>query len=388
MTLQWVSADLRTGGIIADLPGVLAPDALRRSVSNYDTATLTLDLGGAPPEDWERATMPCAAVLACYDDAEDTPGVTPGPIQWAGFVTQRVRDPASAQVSLSLATLEAYFDRRYVGDVTWPIATHRDDLIASMLTQNVKTTGADAGIDNLRLNYKAGGGPALGKSTQPPIVWQNTDNATVLSRLTDVLGRWGGEFAVEWSWSSDNTALIPTVYFGDRVGTSATAGLGPAVAFEFPGSIASAQSTEDYSQDSGANKIVAYSSGQGSVTPYAPPVRATKSGFERPTFEYRYSPVSSETDTTVLQTYAKKQLAQMAPGKQSIAVTLSRDPGSTVARRLGVDWRLGDDIGLIIQPCDAFPAGYVSAGRVIAYEVTDTIITPTFADPTVYAVEA
>lgn len=376
--LQWVAADLRTGRVLADLPGVAAQDPLRHSISNYDTATVTLSIGGAGSE-WERATIPGGSVLACYDDADNT-STTMGPIRWAGYVNQRSRDATTSDLALSLVTIEGYFDRRFVGDVTWPGTTHRDDVIASVLTGYV-AEGSDPGLP-LQLVYTRLGGPTLGAQT----VWLNSDNASVLSRLSEVIGLCGGEFTVGWSWTADNTGIYPTAYFGDRIGAAAAAGLGPPVLFEMPGSVAAATLVEDYSSGAGATKVVAYASTPSSsgTTPYSPPVKLpTVAGF-RPTFEYRFSPAQRVGDATTLQQYATKALATLAPGGQALALTLSADPAASVTRKLGVDWQLGDDVGVNIAACDAFPAGYTATGRVIAYEVTDTTVTPVFADPTTY----
>lgn len=158
--------------------------------------------------------------------------------------------------------------------------------------------------------------------------------------------------------------------------------MNPQVTFEMPGSIAAAELVEDYSGQYGATKIVAYSSGNGTVTPYATPVYTGDP--IRPTFEYRYSPSNTEPDTAVLRGYAKGAAAILGPGGQAFTLTLSADPKATASRRPGVDWNLGDDVACVIGPCDAFPAGYQRSGRVIAYERTESTVTPIFADPAVY----
>lgn len=210
--LQWIAADLRTGRLLADLPAVTTSGPLRHSISGYDTASVSMDVTGAV--EWERATLPGGAVLAVYDDDDNAYGYL-GPIQWGGFVVQRTRDAGTSQVELSLATIEQYFDRRYVGDVAWAATLHRDDLIGWLFTKYV-AEGTEPGLP-LALAYTVGGGPAIGALT----VWQNTDNATVLARLTEVCARWGGEFTARWSWSADQTSIFPVVYWGDRVGTAA-----------------------------------------------------------------------------------------------------------------------------------------------------------------------
>lgn len=383
MTRQWVSADLRTGRVIADLPSVDVDYPLRRTLSNFDTATGHLYLDGAPPN-WVRATLEGAAVLACYDDVILDDGTQPRAIEWAGYVTGCTPAAEDDKVDLSLTTLEGYFDRRYVEDETY--AGGWRAIVADIVTKYVTDAGTDPGLQLLALDYSGDGAAPDG-----PLVWQNTDNATVLSRINQLIGQFGGEFTVEWAWSGDGQSLVPTLVFGDRIGQVATLA-SPAVTFEIPGMVATAQQSRDYSDGRGANKVVAFSSGEGTVTPYAPPVYAADLQ-GRPTFEYRYSPKTSESDLTVLASYARQALKILAPGAQSVTVSLaSTDPAAMRGRRLGVDWRIGDDVGYVIggvgqdgkDTVPAFPGGLVGVGRVIAYELNDTTVNPIFADPVIY----
>jgi hypothetical protein len=310
-----------------------------------------------------------------YDDSDPTKA-----IQWAGYVTVLDPDSSLDAVKLSLATIEAYLDRRYVTDITYSVANgwHRNQLIGDLVTRFAATT-TPPGVPFTERNV-GGVGPILPKD----LVCQNTDNASVLQRINEVISWLGGEWTITWSWSADQQTLMPKILVGDQIGRVSTTGI-PTVTFEQPGPIVSVTQPVDYSAGAGANSVTAYSSGQGSVTPYADPVVAAD--FKgRPTFEYRYQPVASESDTTVLAQHAQQALNVLQNGAQplSLVLALEGDNGLELGRRLGSDWDLGDSVGYNVEPCPAFPDGLTGVARVIAYEITLTTITPIFAQPEVY----
>lgn len=376
MTLQCASFDLRTGRNIADLPGVVPDWPLPRALSNYSTATAKLYLDGAPVN-WPRAVLEGASVLAFYDDAD---GMEQHAIQWAGYVNGATPQAAQDLVELSLVTLDGYMDRRYVGDESFSSGWRA--VVRNIVTNNVITTMSEPGIDGLLLDY-TGDGELVTDSNGDPLIWQNTDNTTVLGRINQLIGKFGGEFTIEWAWSADGQSIVPTLVLGDRIGQVATLA-SPAVTFEYPGMVGDASQARDYSDGRGANKIVAFSSGEGTVTPYAQPVYAAD--FEgRPTFEYRYSPLTSESDTLILARYASQAVKILGPGARPMTVSLATtDPKAMLGRRLGVDWRLGDDVGYVIgSSIPAFPGGVAGVGRVVAYEINEATINPIFAQPVI-----
>lgn len=383
-----MSADLITGRIIADLPSFDPSWPLQRTISKSDSATGTLHLAGAP-ENWQAAIYDGGTILACYDDTDPS-----HPILWAGYVL--AAGPFAVEsddVPVSLATFEALFDRAFVGDVTYTTSQHRDDIIADLINSwFIPKTG----ITSLQLSYTAGGGPTPVLMDNPPtanaaLAWLNTDNATVQTRLNQVIGQLAGEYTVNWSWSTDGESIIPTLVFGDRIGQPVTAGLDPAVTFEAPGVLTSFQQMRDYSPGNGANLVYAYGNGQGTTSPYSTPVTGPVDG--RPTFEYRYQPVQNTSTVATLTQYAQQAITVLAPGARPITMTaaLNRMTG----RRLGVDWNIGDDLGYrVASPytneqgasmiVPAFPNGIEGIGRAVGYQLTYTTLSPILADAAVY----
>jgi hypothetical protein len=310
VTLQWVSADLATGKVIADLPSFDGQYPLRTSISTVDTATGVLHLAGAPGN-WQRAIQTGNSVLACYDDADDDHAIL-----WAGVVWTAPRSWASDDVTISLATFESIFDRGpAVGDTTYTTTWHRDDVIADVVNRYVISSITGMGISCLRLAYTTGGGPLLPIMDNPPVpnaafVWDNTDNATPLTRMVQVFGQLGGEFVVTWAWSTDGASLVPTLHWGTTIGSSVTPGLAPAVTFERAHLIDLGRD-DDYSTGKGANRVIPYSSGQGSSTPYGAAVESPISD-GRPVFEYRYQPAPS-ISPAALAGYAAQAIKVLAP---------------------------------------------------------------------------
>lgn len=380
MTLQWLAVDLVTGEVRGDLASFTPDLPFRHTLSNYDTATGKLYLDGVAP-DWTLTVRPGATVLAAYDDEDSTRA-----IPWAGYVNTTTPDTAADAVTLALVTLEGYLARRYVPDVTYTAGTRRDDVIADMVERWVATgIGEIPGVPIQVVQ--------IGASTvtlPADKVLQNTDNATVFDRITALCAELGGEFSLEWAWAPDMQHLVPTLFVGDKIGLTSPTGV-PAVTFEQPGPVVSVDMPTDYSDGAGANVITAYSSGDGTVTPYSDPATVSDPA-GRPVFEYRWQPVPNETDTTALGRYATQALAVLGPGAQPLSLVLALgDLG--VGRQVGVDWALGDDVGYHVEPCPAFQHGLDGTARVIAIELgaadggdgtNPTTVTPIFAQPEVY----
>jgi len=355
VALSWVATDARTGAVVADLPG-LECSTVKRSICRYESTTATLPIPTAP-ENWRDATRPGGSVMILLSD-----GV---PI-WGGMVTQRTRDLTDS-VSLSLATVEAYLDRRFVGDVTYT-ATGQNAIVAAIFAAYV-TTGPRGGLP-FRLAY-TGAGTLRDRS------YLRSDRKTVYSALTELSAVLGGpEWTVEWEWQHSPERITPVLYVGDRVGVAVTPGLSPAATFQAPGPVTDATLVEDYSAGKGANSVIAYSSASAGDVPTSPVQVAADDG--RPTFETDIQPSTSITDVAVLTSHAMAALATLAPGGSALALQAVVEK----APKLGVDWMLGDDVGYKIggreydgtpngrESVPAFPGGIEGVMRAIGWEMS------------------
>jgi hypothetical protein len=373
MTLQCVATNLRTGDIVADLPGIDWDWPLQRTIGRYDTATARLHMDQAPGN-WEEAVLEGASVIHVYDDLN--PAHTP---LWSGMVLTQLRDTDVDYVQLSLATCDAYFDRRFVADVDYAAAP-QNTIVQDLISRFI----AEGALPGLSVTVRIIGGSGAPRDE----TFRLTDNASVYSRLQKLMATTGGpEFTVDWAWTTDESQILPTLTTGDRIGMSAPAGLAPATTWAMPGCVSRAQQTRDYSSGKGANDVTAFSSGVGSLTPSSDPQRAANYQ-NRPTYEYRWSPAASVTDPLVLDQYAQQALALLAPGSQGLVLTAA----ISAAPQLGADWFLGDDLEYAIGGLDdqggelvaQFPGGLQGIGRAIGYQLTDTTISPVIAQANVY----
>lgn len=371
--MQFLAAEMRTGRVLDYLPSLdLNGGLLDRRISTATSVDAVLALAGAPPE-WERATKPLASWIACYDDTDAARAIL-----WCGYPNYRNPSAATDSVNLSMVSSEGYLEERPVGDLTYDSGSGRDDAVTDMLNRYIiGDHGPDRGIA-LQLDPLSGAGPPL----EEDLVLQNADNATVGSRIRALYSQYGGEFTIDWAFGDDDTMLVGTFRFGDRLGTQAFPGHTPSVKFYMPGQLVNFERPEDYSIGKGANKVVAYSTGSGDLVPYADPVYAPEDP-DRPTCEYRYQPAPGISPEGLAR-YGPKAIKILGPGARAVKLTASL--ARTDGRRFGVDWGMGDELGYAVAPVPAFPAGVEGVGRAVGVQIDpehDTI-SPLLAEKTVY----
>jgi hypothetical protein len=385
MGYTWVAVDAETGVILNDLPdltdGVGGTIKVAQTLGRYETVSAALPLPSAPPE-WQRATLPMgAAIVLLADNPNDASHGVP---VWGAHVTQRTRDESDL-VQLSLATPEAYFDRRFVG--TSPFTNVGQNTIVQTLVNNYVAAGPAGGIP-IRVQVVTAGAGTLRTRTE----YTDQADKTIYSVLQDLMGVQGGpEWFVGWEWQTNPERLTPVLYVGDRIGIAAANGLQPNAWFEMPGPVQSFQMVEDFSNGKGANTIMATGTGQGTSRPQSS--LAIFVDPQRPTVEFRWTPSTSITDTATLNTYATAALGQIKQG--SVTLSMSAVATDPACPQLGSDWGLGDDLGYRIGGLDAngidtvpaFPGGISGTARAIGYtlDVTETpILTPVLAAPPTY----
>lgn len=376
--LSWLSVDARTGNIIADLPNLSVQGALKRTIGRAESLTAKLPLAvgpAAPPSNWLRATEPRNTVVIAVDADTNVP-------VWGGFVTSRTRGSAET-VDLGLSTAEWYFGSRYVGTVNYT-AVDQNTIVASLVNSYI-LDGA-AGKPGLPIRVQAVG---TGQIRNEP--YYDYNDITVGSALTTLMGLLGGpEFTVEWEWQHAPERVTPVLFVGSPIGSHPNAGMAPAATFEMPGPVTQAQLVEDYGAGKGANDIMAVSSGQGIARPNSGHYLVADFG-GAPTYEYRFSPQSSQLIVTSLAQHAQQALAAIGNGTNAVTLTAAASEAPT----LGTDWMLGDVVGyniggldqLGIETVAGFPGGLSGTARVIGWELTDDatpLVTPILYVPTVY----
>lgn len=348
---SWVATEVLTGKIIADLPD-LQVEKVKLSLGRYESAPATLPLPNAP-ENWERATLEGATNLILLADNPDDPAH--GIPVWGAMVTKTDRDHTDI-LPMTVATVESYLDRRFVGDKVFEHVGQND--IFKYLIETHVATGSNGGLP-IRVQVVNGGAGKLRDKE-----YKDQDDKTVYSAITDMAAIIDGfEWTIGWEWQSNPERITPVAYVGDRIGNAVTGDMKPAATFYLPGSVSSLSNPRDYSNGNGANDVMATSSGQGDIRPQSP--RQTFADPQRPTFEHRFSPSTSITEIGTLTEYAEAALEVLKDGITSVGLSAATQK----APKLGVDWNIGDDIGFDITETPGFPNDHVGVARAIGWEL-------------------
>jgi hypothetical protein len=348
----WLAVHLKTGAVIAELPGLVC-EKVARQIGTYTTTEATLPVGvPGTPENWLRATLPGASALVLIDAEREAP-------VWGGMVTTRRRS-GEQSVTLALASAEAYLDRRYVGDVTYS-QVGQNRIVADLITRYV-AAGSNGGLP-IRVAFSEEG--RLRDRT-----YTDASDKTVYSVLGELMGIENGpEWSIEWEWAIPGQVLRPVLTVASRIGTSPAPGLSPAATFEMPGPLRSVELEESFTSADGANDVLAVSTASADVRPQSDHLSAADA--DRPTFEYRFTPSTSITSLDVLNSHAGATLTDKAGGARALSL-------SSVVRaapRVGSDWAAGDDIGYIVGGLDrfgretvpAFPGGISGTARAVGW---------------------
>lgn len=338
--LAWYGCDLRTGGIIEDLPSLKLSGALGRKLGDATTAQFELNLSGAA-SNWDEATQPGATMLVAVDTATDTP-------IWAGAVLPR-EGGSSTTVQLGAATLERYLDSRFPG------------------MQALVGTDQAAVISALAAPALTGGPPIAIDAPNTGVVMdyytQDGDDKSILSCLQEIMGLDGGpEWTMDVTWNASHSGFQFPLRVRPKIGVQGST----AVVFDFPGSVASYTLSESYEAGKGATVVIARGEGEGSSRLTSTPYEATAllaAGWPR--WEYRYSPATGLTDPDQLNSHAAQSVALMATGGQVWSI----EAVASISPRLGQAWALGDNIHLAIETSPRHPQGADMVARCWAWEL-------------------
>lgn len=338
-TPTWYACDFLTGYIICELPSLIPQGALSRRLGTYTSTTFNLLLGGAP-DGWQAATQYGRVLLvACADDEP----------AWAGSATVRNRGSAPT-ADLTAATAEGYLDRRYAGDLTFT-ATDTALIAAGLVAPVAATVPCMDVITTLT-------------GTLADRVYVDSDDKTVYSNLTELMGTDGGpEWTVNPVWNSDRSGFRLEVVIGPQIGTILAS---PTAVFDYPGCVASYQEASSYEDGKGATVIRATGAGEGTTRAVSSDHTSTLIAAGWPVYEYRWSPGSDITDTTILDSHAQAALTLMESGASAWSLTAAWSQ----APLLGTDWQLGDSVRLVVEAGESpgHPEGADVSARCWAWE--------------------
>lgn len=334
MDIEWCSVDFKTGARGSQL-NVDKSGVLRRIIGAATDATVRVRCSndGVELPGWDEATAKGRSLIVAVSKDGDFP-------LWGGLVRRRTSG-RGAWVEVSAVTLESYFFRRY-------ITTTLNWTDADPTQVAVDALAQVTGLSTLVVS------PTMTGNAVIDGYFGIDDNKRIGELLTDLSGIAGGiEWTVDLEWAdADHTLLNYVVRLTPRIGTPGGAN---ATQWNMPGSVRDFTHIEDFSEDTGANDVLALSSGEGGSKPRSTRYEDTALLATYARFERRFTPATSITSVQTLDQYAEAELTATRLG----LTQLNLDANLDAAPRLNQDWWLGDDIDVSLT-CDRFPAKMVN----------------------------
>lgn len=336
----WLGCDLVTGAIICELPQLNPQGPIGRRLGAPSNASFSLALTPRLDPAWIAGTQPGRSLIVCVVD--DVP-------IWSGIIIgPRERGSANA-ATLTTVTPEGYLDRRYVGD--HPEADN------APYWQTAATLLADAQGTNAIFTIDA---PADLTPTITTPAYASTDDQTAWDALTAIMEGGYPEVVIDTVWrDASQTSVQLVARIREHVGYWDLS-TGPRAVFDLPGCVTAYSQTESYESGHGANSIMAEGLGQSSDRITSGLIQATAeyaAGW--PIWGYRWSPSQAASSQAALTTQAYQALALMVEGSTiwQAACAASQAP------RAGIDFDLGDRVGLSVSPADALAGWPGSPGH-------------------------
>lgn len=330
---QFLAVSLTSGSVLAEFPD------LQASKFSYRFEEMTSETVMIPwrniPSNWGEATIPYGTAILLVRDST---------VSWGGIVVKRERTLSGDGLSLTLATVEHYFDSVYVGDHTY---SKRDQ--CEIVNDLVSTT-----LKDHRFMLAVETSPS---SIQRDRTYKASSEKTLLSVLQELSNVQNGP---EWctSWRAGDGGYLPVLTVADRIGS-----VTPVTTFD-ESVMTSFKVLEDYTDGYGANTVWAVGAASDDSQLRSDVMTADQS--YRPVVEHVVRPSSSITLKETLNGHAAASLSQLKDGTNTIDMGLSLtaapivyeewNPGDVVA------WSIADDSGRF----DGFDHG---EARVVGYDI-------------------
>lgn len=330
---QFLSVSLTSGMVLAEFPD-LQVSKLSYRFEETTSETVMLPWRNIP-SNWDEATIPYAVAVLLVRDST---------VLWGGIVVKRERTLRGEGLTLTLATVEHYFDSVHVKDHTysgWEQTRIASDLVTSTLSDHRFMIDVETVSSSVRRDR----------------TYEESSDKTLLSALQELSNVQGGP---EWctSWRGDNGRYVPVLTVADRIGS-----LTPVTTFD-ESVMTSFKVLEDYTSGYGANMVWAVGD-TSNETRLRSDVMVDDQSY-RPVVECVVHPSSSITQKETLNAHALSRLGQVKDGTNTVSMTLSLMaapivfkewwPGDTVA------WTIADDSG-------RFNGFDHSEARVVGYDI-------------------
>lgn len=330
---QFLAVSLTSGIVLAEFPD-LQVDKLSYRFEGVTSETVLIPWRNIP-SNWGEATIPYGVAILL------TRGST---VLWGGVVVKRERTLQGSGLSLTLATVEHYFDSVYVKNRAY---SDRDqceivkDLVLSTLKDHRFMISVEASPSSIRRDrtYEESSGKTL---------------LSVLQELSNV--RNGPEWCT--SWRIVDGMYTPVLTVADRIGS-----VTPVTTFD-ESVMTSFKIVEDYTSSYGANMVWAVGDSTGEDQLRSDVMVAEQA--YRPVVEHVVRPSSSITQKETLNAHASASLEQLRDGTNTMSMTLSLLAAPIVYE----EWRPGDAVAWTVADDDGRFAGFDHGeARVVGYDI-------------------
>lgn len=341
---QFLAVSLSSGAVLAEFPD-LQVSKLSYRFEETTSGTMMLPWRNIP-SNWGEATVPYGTAILL---------VRGSTVLWGGIVVKRERTLQGEGLSLTVATVEHYFDSVYVKDCTY---SNRDqceivkDLVSSTLKDHRFMLSIEASPSAVRRDR----------------TYEADSDKTLLSAIQELSNVQNGP---EWctSWRASGGGYLPVLTVADRIGS-----VNPVTTFD-ESVMTAFRVLEDYTAGYGANMVWAVGDTTGEDRLRSDTMVVEQS--YRPVVEHVVRPSSSITRKETLNAYASASLRRLRDGTNTMSMTLSLLAAPIVYE----EWRPGDVVAWTVADNDGRFAGFDHGrARVIGYDIDFSgvwTITPT-----------
>lgn len=330
---QWLAVSLTSGFVLAEFPDL---QATRLSYRFEEVTSGTVMIPWRDiPSNWGEATVPYGTAMLL---------VRGGTVLWGGIVVKRERTLQGEGLSLTLATVEHYFDSVYVKDHTysaWGQTWIVNDLVTSTLEGHRFVLDVETEHSSIKRDR----------------TYVESSDKTLLSVLQELSNVQDGP---EWctSWRGDGGRYVPVLTVADRVGS-----LTPVTTFD-ESVMTSFRVLEDYTAGYGANMVVAAGDTLNETQLRSDVMVADQS--YRPVVEHVVRPSSSITLKETLNAHASSALRQLRDGTNTVDMTLSLMAAPVVYE----EWKPGDVVAwTVADEAGRFTGFSNGEARVVGYDI-------------------
>lgn len=330
---QFFAVSLTSGTVLAEFPDLQVSKLLYR-FEETTSETMMLPWQNIP-SNWSEATIPYGTAILL---------VRGSTVLWGGIVVKRERTLQGEGLSLTVATVEHYFDSVYVKDHTY---SNRDQ--CEIVSDLVSTT-----LEGHRFMLSIEASPSAVRRDR---TYEESSNKTLLSVLQELSNVQKGP---EWctSWQARDGRYVPVLTVADRVGS-----VDPVTTFD-ESVMTDFRVLEDYTTGYGANMVWAVGDTTGEDQLRSDVMVADQS--YRPVVEHVVRPSVSITRKETLDGHASAALLQLRDGTNTVGMTLSLMAAPVVYE----EWKPGDVVAWTIADDSGRFTGFDHGeARIIGYDI-------------------